>query len=381
MHYNDGMSNQAKIYTADVLRQQVQKAMRLGGPSCSLNHINVSKITDFSGVFENLAFTGDISEWDTRSAKNMNRMFYKCPFDGDISNWDVSNVTHMALLFEGSKFNGDISKWNTQNVKFFSKMFNASEFTGDLSQWNVGSGEHFSGMFKDSLFNGDISRWDVSRATAMDTMFEASQFTGDLSAWNTVRVEDMTAMFDASPFDGDVSRWNVSRLEMASRMFAYSAFAGDVSAWRPTARLSAGEMFLGTQFNGDLSTWNVEAAYANNMVDPGFRGKLPNIVPRGELTMAQEYAALLGGPIPLSAYLRATPFSAPHFEIIMAAEKKPAWAKPNDYAWVKKQAKVGAALGLAAKELQQHCLSARRNASTAVFLSNDELADMEFLFE
>ena len=78
--------------------------------------------------------------------------------------------------------------------------------------------------------------------------------------------------------------------------------------------------------------------------------------------MAHAYAAMLGGPIPLSAYLRATPFSGPHFDIIMDSDKKPA-------------------LGLEGRELREHCLSVRSGAVFAVPLSAAERADVDCLFE
>ena len=58
------------------------------GFECNLNDIDVSKVTDLSGLF------------------------YKSEFNGNISQWDVSNVKSMKEMFQGSRFNGDLSKWN-----------------------------------------------------------------------------------------------------------------------------------------------------------------------------------------------------------------------------------------------------------------------------
>ena len=63
------------------------------GFECNLNDIDVSKVTDLSGLF------------------------YKSEFNGNISQWDVSNVKSMKEMFQGSRFKGDLSKWNVSRVE------------------------------------------------------------------------------------------------------------------------------------------------------------------------------------------------------------------------------------------------------------------------
>lgn len=71
----------------------IREAIKKDGYFCDLNFIDVSKITDMSGIMDS-------------------------GFNGDISEWDVSNVTNMSRMFDCSKFNGDISKWNLHRIDF-----------------------------------------------------------------------------------------------------------------------------------------------------------------------------------------------------------------------------------------------------------------------
>lgn len=117
------------------IRMLVQDAIKNMGPHCDLNFIDVSKVSDMSGIFADSKFNGDISKWDVSNAIDMSELFARSAFNGDISNWNVSNVRDMSRMFECAEFNGDISQWNVSNVAIMDDMFAGSQFNGDLSQW------------------------------------------------------------------------------------------------------------------------------------------------------------------------------------------------------------------------------------------------------
>jgi len=131
------MSTKIIAQNKDHLRQLIKKEIQLHGVNCDLNHIDVKKIVNMSGLFYKTVFNGDISKWDVSQVQNMYSMFLLSKFNGDISKWDVSSVTDMECMFYKSRFNQDISDWTPKKLIYIEKIFKESplEHINNLPYW------------------------------------------------------------------------------------------------------------------------------------------------------------------------------------------------------------------------------------------------------
>ena len=168
----------AKIINAEVERK---------GWNCSLNHIDVSQITDMSYLFSNTCYYG-----------------YKLgEFNGDISRWNVSNVENTCSMFYGAKsFNQSICDWDVSNVTTMEDMFyGADSFNQPIGRWDVSNVENIVSMFDHAeTFNQPIGDWNISNVTDMNyTFYCAEQFDQDLSKWKLKTNCDTTGIFCNCP--------------------------------------------------------------------------------------------------------------------------------------------------------------------------------------
>lgn len=246
----------------------------------SLANWDVSKVTDFSGMFA--APSGDpahtmtmIENWDMSSAKNISGMLEGLRYaNPDLSKWNVSKVTNFSNFASGcDRFNSPIGSWNVSQGINFSGMFkNAKLFNQPIGTWNVGNGTNMASMFEGALvFNQPLNTWNVAKVVAMEGMFNgAAAFNQDLSGWKTTNLKTMQLMFNkAIAFNGNVGTWNLSKVTSLKEVFyGAKAFNQDVSKWDVSIVTEMVRTFADCLvFNQDLSGWKVQRVTSRLMFD------------------------------------------------------------------------------------------------------------------
>lgn len=98
------------------LRRLVLEAISKYGPSVDLNPINVVAVNDFTGLFKDTGFCGNVSKWNMKWAKSTNDMFAGTPFNGDVSNWNFKNLQEARGMFENNYFAQDLTACNLVTV-------------------------------------------------------------------------------------------------------------------------------------------------------------------------------------------------------------------------------------------------------------------------
>ena len=230
------MSTQTIIAESlDHLKALVKDAVLTAGPTCDLNHIDVSGITEMRRLFNDLKFNGDVSKWDVSGVRVFDEMFRDSPFDGDLSSWNVSSATSMRRMFQNSPFKGDLAKWTVGALVVAGFMYDHARFAGDVSAWRPVSLKDADHMFHCCRFNSDVSNWNLPNLRNATAMFDKTPFTGDLSSWHLPKVHaDYATRLVPGAYTGVLPHIGGDFSDRREFYTAFSRHDAAPPAWLPT---------------------------------------------------------------------------------------------------------------------------------------------------
>ena len=111
-----------------------------------INDWNTKLITDMSGLFEDTNFNDDISNWETSSVINMDKMFKNNPsFNKSINNWDLNSLQSANQMFKNT------TSIDQKFINFHNKGIRFSGSTGNVIAYASNSGVSVDGMFEGAL--------------------------------------------------------------------------------------------------------------------------------------------------------------------------------------------------------------------------------------
>ncbi len=281
----------------------------------NVSNWDVGNVTLMDTMFENCSNINnlDVSGWNVANVTNMGWMFYGCTSLTalDVDEWDVGKVTTFHSFLNAADSNVgsmklsfiDVSDWNTSSVTDMNRMFyGCGSLTKlDLSGWdvrNVTDMDHiFADCFKlaeinfegwetlklenaDAMFNDcnsitviDVSDFDTQNLKDVSQMFEGCDLLErieGLDEWDTRNIHDMYEMFsgDIKLTTLDLSAFDTSSLSNAEKMFNNCSamkiiYVGD--GWNMSNVTDSADMFTGcTSIKGESGTV-YDAANANDV--------------------------------------------------------------------------------------------------------------------
>jgi len=256
---------------------------RSGNVIENLSDLDVSNVTNMTGMFSECHWLNQPLNWDVSKVTNMSFMFSGCENFDQPLNWNVSNVTIMSIMFDGCEsfnqpLNWDVSKvtsmatmfagctnfnqplnWDVSNVTNMSFMFYSCMSFNQLLNWNVSKVTYMENMFNGcTMFNQPLN-WDVSNVTNMENMlYGCSSFNQPLN-WNVSKVTNMTSMFNGCTMFNQPLNWNVSKVTNMTSMFKNcTKFDQPLNSWEVSNVTNMSDMFKGCEsFNQPLDSWDV----------------------------------------------------------------------------------------------------------------------------
>lgn len=238
--------------------------------SLDLSQWDVSNVETFASMFD--AGSGnqqssigalDISGWNSQSATDMNRMFYRTSATSitGLGDLNTSLVTNMSQMFNNCP-SGVVGQ--------ASETF-ATKMVSGILRWDVNNVVNFNNMFQDAeqLSNANFpTNWnitsDASKTVSMSTMFGGTP----AGLTNITNLDAFATKTISETWYGGTSytAWNMSRVSSLSQ-FAYASGGGpiarnyNIASWQISSALTNMHYMFGGKSGGNGSVWQQDVGH------------------------------------------------------------------------------------------------------------------------
>lgn len=228
------------------------------------NWVNINSITNFRWcpsiveakemfanlINSNVAFLGDLENWDVSNLKNAERMFYGNTLINytnlDLSRWNVSNLRNAG---------GFLDPWKSAWTMPENWMLNLN-----LANWNLS--EYSGGHLLNSLWTTqqiDTSNWILNN-TNMCAMFDNDTNLKEIIGyenWNMNNVYDISYIFyNCQNLNVNLNHWAINANKIHGAFYCMNKFSIDVSKWNTSRVESIANMFQKVKLVTGLSNWD-----------------------------------------------------------------------------------------------------------------------------
>lgn len=259
--YSDELFNIAEIELTNCLskingetpltEQELRFIVEKGLP---LKYLDVSEITDMSGLFKYMTINEDISNWNVSNVENMSFTFYFSTVNVDLSKWKTDSLTSLSYGFSGAKRDFGFSQWNTENLIDLSGTFYYATIPDlELSKWNVSNVEDLDYTFEKY---GIIAIFDSENKKIIEEIEnKEDSFKVNISNWNVFSVDSCISFLLKSKAEVDLSRWNTMSFRIIDNMFySYKFLNFEIKDLNFANVKSARFTFFNSNISEDLRT-------------------------------------------------------------------------------------------------------------------------------
>ena len=174
--------------------------------------IDITKNTNWYGLFQYCSKLIVIPLLDTSKVTNMSSLFFNCKRLQTIPLLDTSNVTAMNNMFFNCLSLKTIPLLNTSNVNSVVSMFNGCSSLTTIPLLDISNVNNTASMFSDCKSLQSVPLLNTNKVTNMNSMFSSCSNLKTIPLLDTSNVNNTASMFNNCPSLSNESLNNILQM-------------------------------------------------------------------------------------------------------------------------------------------------------------------------